>query len=99
MIQTLKKTSPTKTSLFFSIFPINKSNSNRSHPQVVIITIFVKTEKTFSNNSPSKVVIYPKLGKIDSASVYMRAAIRCASSRVTIGEGYKNNLSFQEVDR
>jgi hypothetical protein len=46
---------------------------------------FSKTEKIFSNNSPSYVVIYPKLGKPDSARAYMRAAIRGASSRIRRG--------------
>jgi hypothetical protein len=50
-----------------------------------MLFFWLKTEKTFSNSSPSHVAIYPKLGKTDSARAHMRAAIRAASSRIRRG--------------
>jgi hypothetical protein len=84
------------------------SNFNSSPSQVVIVIFFwKKTEKIFSNSSPSQVVIYPKLGKTDSARVYICAQPSAAHPPVLEEvEGYKNNfvflripdLSFQEVE-
>jgi hypothetical protein len=62
---------------------------------------FAKTEKAFSNSSPSQVAIYPKLGKTDS-----RARSATHPPVLEEEEEYKNNfflrildLSFQEVER
>jgi hypothetical protein len=51
----------------------------------------VKTEKTFSNGSPSQVVIYPKLGKINCA----RAAAHPPVLEEV--EGYKNKFVFLSI--
>jgi hypothetical protein len=56
-----------------------------SHPKLLLLFFLAKTEKTFSNGSPSQIVIYPKLGKTDSTRAYMRAAIHGASSRIRRG--------------
>jgi hypothetical protein len=47
-----------------------------------------KTEKTFSNSSPSQVAIYPKLGKNDSAAAH--------PSVLEEVKGYKNNFVFSQ---
>ena len=44
-----------------------------------------KTEKTFSNSSPSQIAIYAEFEKRASARVYMRARIRGASVRIRRG--------------
>jgi hypothetical protein len=64
-----------------------KSNSNRLptskllHPKLLLLFLFGKNRKTFLRESPSQIVIYLKLGKTDSAHVYMHAAIHDASFR------------------
>jgi hypothetical protein len=76
------------------------------HPKLPLLFFFGKNRKTFSNSSPSQVVIYPKLGKTDSACAYMRAAIHTHPPVLEEVEGYKNNfvflripdLSFQDVE-
>jgi hypothetical protein len=41
------------------------------HPKLSLYFFLAKTEKIFSNSSPSQVVIYPKLGKTNSARAYI----------------------------
>jgi hypothetical protein len=50
-----------------------------------LLFFLAKAEKIFSNRFPSQVVIYPKLGKTDSARAYMRATILGASTRIRRG--------------
>jgi hypothetical protein len=60
------------------------------HPKLPLLSFLAKTEKTFSNSSPSQVAIYPKLGKTNSASQ------RSVSHPPVLEEveGYKNNFFF-----
>jgi hypothetical protein len=50
-----------------------------------LLFFLAKTKNTLFNSSPSQVVIYLKLGKMDFVRAYMRAAIRSASSRIRRG--------------
>jgi len=55
------------------------------HPRLPFLFFLAKTEKIFSNSSPSQVAIYAKFGKRASTRVYMRARIRGASVRIRRG--------------
>jgi hypothetical protein len=55
------------------------------HLWLLSLLLLQKQKKIFSNSSLSQVAIYPKLGKTDSARVYMRAAILDASSWIRSG--------------
>jgi hypothetical protein len=74
------------------------SNSNSSPSQVGIVIFLEKAEKIFFNSSPSHVVIYPKLGKTDSARVYICTQRSVAHPPVLEEvEGYKNNFVFLRI--